>query len=424
MKTKKFFRLFSYILALGLFLTGCGSSQRQLSSLNTSAAESLPNPVAPVVPSSGSMTGSGASESGKSVKALYLGVAGNGSSGSDIDHFRYRFKINDKEYSYYMDKGGKTDAGYDYRLQNTLREGYMYNITVEDGTITDAAPVDTGEFEDYKPVISGEAGVKTVTNLIKNALSPVGCVLFVYGGGHNWQNTGSGNEARSIGLSQGWIRFFKERNEDYTYRDDDHPDKSYYPDGGFNEYCYAGLDSSGYLGWVIYNTFEKEDMKEGFVTAPEDFAKSLSDKGWGLLSKSLVPAGAPNCFKTLPGDIVSIKGHVWMSLGTCSDGSTLILHSTPSPSRRDGKGGGVQIGAVGNSKDCEAYKIARNYMARYYPDWYSRYNVYTCNPIIYFDVAENDLGCFSWDTETGTGLKDPDGIRSLSPAELLSKIYK
>ena len=418
----KYFRPLSFkqiIICLILFgllcsVPGCGS-ERKISSLNTSAAASVPNPIPPAAGSTAA--GSGGNSS---VKALYLGVANYGgpaASKENMDSFRYRFKINDKEYSYYMDNGD------DYKIQNTLKEGYMYNITVTDGTVTAAELVNTGEYADYKPVISGEPGERTIKNLIKTAFSPVGTALYVYGGGWNWQDTGSGNEARTIGISPSWIRFFKERNEEYTYRDDAHPSRSYYPFGGFNEYYYAGLDCSGYLGWVLYNTFEKEDMKEGYVTKSGDFAKSLADKGLGTLTKTLDPAGASYCFKTLPGDIVSIEGHTWLSLGTCSDGSTLILHSTPSPSRSDGKGGGVQIGAIGNSKECEAYTLARNYMARYYPDWYSRYNIYTCNPVIYFDLAAGNLGCFSWDTTKAEGLSDPDNFRALGPGELLTKLF-
>ena len=32
------------------------------------------------------------------------------------------------------------------------------------------------------------------------------------------------------------------------------PTSSYYPYGEWNQYCYAGADCSGYVGWVIYNT--------------------------------------------------------------------------------------------------------------------------------------------------------------------------
>ncbi|MDD6810458.1 MAG: hypothetical protein PUD93_01120 [Lachnospiraceae bacterium] len=34
-----------------------------------------------------------------------------------------------------------------------------------------------------------------------------------------------------------------------------------------------------------------------------------------------------------PGDVFSIRGHVWICVGTCEDGSILILHSTAAESR-------------------------------------------------------------------------------------------
>ena len=63
-------------------------------------------------------------------------------------------------------------------------------------------------------------------------------------------------------------------------------------------------------------------------------------------------------------------------------------------------------------------------MARYYPDWFSRYNVYTCNPVIYFDFTEGNAGCFSWDTSKTEGLTDPDNIRNLSPSAIINRFYK
>lgn len=48
---------------------------------------------------------------------------------------------------------------------------------------------------------------RTLQNLLKTALMPVGIALYVYGGGWNRQDTGSGNTAMHIGLPQSWIDF-------------------------------------------------------------------------------------------------------------------------------------------------------------------------------------------------------------------------
>lgn len=422
----KFKSLIIWIMVGALILgaSACKSEQRSLSSLpamNTSAADKIPDPVAPPVPSSGVVDAGGTGD----IKALYLGVAGYGgpkATKENKDHFTYRFKVDGKEVTYSMYNGEKIEGEYSYPIQNILKRGYMYNIKVEEGVITSAEQVKTGEYEDFEPVVKGEPGVKTLTNFIKTALMPVGTALYVYGGGWDWQDSGSGFQTRTIGVSPDWIRFFKERNEDYTYKDSKKPSESYYPFGEYNEFYYAGLDCSGYLGWVLYNTFEKTDGRPGYVQASTGFAKDLS-KYYGTFTKETGKTKMAGGLDTKPGDIVSIKGHVWISLGTCADGSTLMLHSNPSESRSGMPGGGVQIGAIGTSKDCEAYKLARNYAARYYPDWYSRYNIYLCNPLIYFDFTEPNAGIFSWDTSISGGLTDPDGIRNLTPAVLLARFY-
>lgn len=410
--------------ALILGVSGCEQKQRSLSSLPamiTSAADKIPDPMVPPVPSSGQVDVSGSGD----IKALYLGVAGYGgpkATKENKENFTYRFKVDGKEVTYSMYNGEKIDGEYSYPIQNILKRGYMYYLKMEEGVITAAEPVKTGEYEDFEPVVKGEAGVKTLTNFIKTALMPVGTTLYVYGGGWNWQDTGSGYQTRTIGVSPDWIRFFKERNEDYTYKDSSKPSESYYPFGEYNEFYYAGLDCSGYVGWVIYNTFEDQSGRPGYVVSSTGFAKDLA-KQYGSFSKDLEKTKMAGCYKTKPGDIVSINGHVWISLGTCDDGSSLILHSNPTESRSGMPGGGVQMGVISTTKDCEAYKLARNYAARYYPDWYSRYNIYLCNPLIYFDFTEPNAGIFSWDTSIGGGLTDPDGIRNLTPAALLARFY-
>ncbi|MBR4754448.1 MAG: hypothetical protein IK054_04605, partial [Lachnospiraceae bacterium] len=84
--------------ALILGASACKSEQRSLSSLpamNTSAADKIPDPVAPPVPSSGVVDAGGTGD----IKALYLGVAGYGgpkATKENKDHFTYRFKVDGK----------------------------------------------------------------------------------------------------------------------------------------------------------------------------------------------------------------------------------------------------------------------------------------------------------------------------------------
>ena len=117
------------------------------------------------------------------------------------------------------------------------------------------------------------------------------------------------------------------------------PARSYYPYGGYNAYYYAGLDCSGYVGWALYNTLETEDGREGYVRSATDMALTFAKKGYGRFTREIqVPADGRKC-EMKPGDLMSTDEHVWISLGTCGDGSMMILHSTPAKSRTGQPGG-------------------------------------------------------------------------------------
>ena len=45
---------------------------------------------------------------------------------------------------------------------------------------------------------------RTVKNLLKTAIKPVGKVLYVYGGGWNQEDNGAGRPAKTIGLYPLW----------------------------------------------------------------------------------------------------------------------------------------------------------------------------------------------------------------------------
>ena len=123
-----------------------------------------------------------------------------------------------------------------------------------------------------------------------------------------------------------------------------------------------------------------------------------------------------------PGDIMSMDGHVWISLGTCSDGSVVILHSTPAYSRTGQPGGGVELSAIGLSEACEAYLLADRYMSEYYPEWYERYPVKLAEPESYFSFSKDSAGRFSWDTGEN-GLSDPEGVGDMKPEQVLAYLF-
>lgn len=369
----------------------------------------------------------------KRQEAIYLGVENYGAKETNKEHkadFRYRFQIGADEVVLTVDNGIKNEDGeYDYLIQNRLKENYSYRITREEDTVTAVEEIGQ-DTPDFVPVVAGTPGEKTLENFLKTAMMPVGTTLYVYGGGWDWQDEGSAIQTRELGVSTDWVRFFQEQDENFTYKSKDgdeakaDPANSYYPYGGYNEYYYAGLDCSGYLGWVIYNTFEEENGQKGYVGGSTGFAQKLADYGWGTWTQSVsIPDGSQKTIMK-PGDIMSMNGHVWISLGTCSDNSVVIAHSTPSSSRTGQPGGGVQIGAIGTDKTCEAYCLADRYMSTYFPKWYKRYEVSLKDPKTYFKIEGQKAGRFTWNiTGQGEGLADPAGMQNMQPEEVLKLLF-
>ncbi len=283
--------------------------------------------------------------------------------------------------------------------------------------------------EKYTSPVKAIPGEKTLKNFLTTALEPVGTALYIYGGSWDWQDEGSSLQATTIGIPQSWIDFYQYQNADYTYREKDgneeikNPSNSYYPYGEWNQYCYAGVDCSGYVGWVIYNTLNTESGKEGYVMGATKMAKTFAENTWGTWTQEVkIPTNREESdFKV--GDIFSMNGHVWICFGTCDDGSIVITHSTPSDSINGQPGGGIQISAIGPSEDCEAYQLAKKYMEKYYPDWSKRYKTILKKPEDYIKFKkESAAGKFSWDLENGI-LKDPDNYRDKKPGEILKDIF-
>lgn len=367
-------------------------------------------------------------------EAVYLGIKDYGAKETNKDNkesFLYRFEIDGTECVYRLFNGTRGEDGkYDYPLQNRLKQGYRYFVTIDNDTVTAVDEIPDETVRPYEPKVQGVPGERTLKNFLKTALEPVGTTLYMYGGGWDWQDEGSSLQARTIGVSSDWVSFFESRDINYTYKEKDgdaakaDPAHSFYPYGGYNEYYYAGLDCSGFLGWVLYNTFENGDLRDGYVGGSTGFAKRMAEKGWGEWSQDVTVPGRSGGFRMKPGDVMSINGHVWISLGTCGDASTLIIHSAPSRSRTGQPGGGVQISAVGYSDNCEAFRLAEQYMSEHFPEWYGRYPVYLCDPGRYYSFDGDSAGRFSWDTGSGFGLKDPDGIGEMEPEEVLKLLFE
>ena len=370
----------------------------------------------------------------RTTEAVYLGVENYGAEEVNKDTketFSYRFEVDGKEESLKVDNGATDEEGEcTYPIQNLLKEGYTYDIQIEDGTVISAEEKEDADSEAYQPPVQGVPGERTLKNFLATAFMPVGTTLYVYGGGWDWQDAGSAIQTRTIGVSEDWVRFFRSQDENYTFRDKDgneelkDPANSYYPYGGYNEYYYAGLDCSGYVGWTIYNVMNTENGLDGCVMSSTKTAKKLADNGWGEWTQDFARPVDYAGSDFHPGDVFSISGHVWMCVGTCDDGSLLILHSTAADSRTGQPGGGPELSAVGEDENCEAYQLADRYMSEYFPDWYERYPVALKEYEQYTSVENENAGKFSWNlTGENGGLNDPDHYSNMTPEEILEDLF-
>ena len=418
---------------------------------------------------------------------VYLGVKDYGTVEADSKpDFVHRFYTNGKEVQYTI-----ASSDNKYAVQNKLQEGYVYDLSTQGSVVTDAnlaaakaegkiesatassvtvggktydianvyeitnntagkatvtaktaADLTAGATvkvysdtafltfvaEDYTAPVSGTPGKRTLKNYLQTAMNPVGTALYVYGGSWDWQDVNSSNQALTIGLPQSWIDFFQQQDANYTYMNDDDPAHSYYPHNSWNQYYYAGVDCSAYIGWTVYNVMHTEsttnDLSDGYVMSAVKMAKTFAEKGWGTWTRDI------KSFK--PGDIFSMSGHVWTVLGVCDDGSIVFLHSTPSDSKAGQGGGGVQLSALNpnsdDDKNCEAYKLVTKYMTKYYPEWSDRYDAVLRSYISYATPAtgteykETWSGNFSWNLDS-SGLTDPDGYADMSAAEILADLF-
>jgi len=243
----------------------------------------------------------------------------------------------------------------------------------------------------------------TIRQLLRTALEPVGRTMYVWGGGWNREDTGAGETARTIGVPERWEQFFREQTAAYDFT------KTRFQ-------IEDGLDCSGYVGWVLYNLFYTENGHEGFVMAAEEMASAYASWGWG----EYTPPEEVTDYRA--GDIMSKPhGHVYITLGSCEDGSVVLLHASPPGVMISGTPakGGEGSGEDGRSGfTSQALELARTYMQRYYPEWYERY------PQIAREAGyRTQFGRMRWNLGDTGLLSDPDGYTELGAAEILKDLY-
>ena len=243
---------------------------------------------------------------------------------------------------------------------------------------------------------TGSAAAKksiTIKKLLQTGLKPVGSTLYVWGGGWNKADTGAGKAAVTIGVSPKWKAFFKKQNKYYDYRRTRYQIEN-------------GLDCSGYIGWCIYNVMNTTSGKKGYVMSASKMAKNFASRGWGTYrSKKSVKN-----YKA--GDIMSSSGHVYMVVGSCSDGSVVLLHSSPP---------GVQLCGTPSKSgktNSKAVALAKKYMKTYYPTYYKRYP--NCSRGMSYLRDYNQM---RWKITRTSVMSDPDGYQKMTADRILKDLF-
>ncbi|MDO5062515.1 MAG: hypothetical protein Q4D77_05010 [Peptostreptococcaceae bacterium] len=234
----------------------------------------------------------------------------------------------------------------------------------------------------------------SILHLLRIAIRPVGSTMYVWGGGWNEEEDAAGIEARSIGLSEQWEKFYKKQKKNYDFN------KTRYQ-------IHDGLDCSGYMGWVIYNFFHRSDGEEGYVMKAKEMSKNFAQRGWGKYTP------AKNVKDHRAGDIMSNKSHVYLVVGACKDGSIVLLHASPP---------GVQINGTVNSKgnkNSEAAKLADRYMKEYYPQWYDKFK-----PKVLDKSYLKSYDQMRWSTGEGSVIKDKEQLGKMTADKVLKKIFE
>lgn len=229
----------------------------------------------------------------------------------------------------------------------------------------------------------------SIERLLTISKAPLGKTMYVWGGGWNEEDTGAGTEAVTLGVSPRWEDFAKRQDKNYDF----HTTR-------YQIHC--GLDCSGYIGWLVYNLMETESGNAGYVVSASKMSKFLAQKGLGTYTKNF------EVKEWQAGDIMSMKGHTWLSLGSCEDGSVVVLHASPP---------GITLSGtlLPDGKKSMAVELAEKYMCKYYPEWYKKYSVKPCE---YKYLTDSDR--MRWSSQI---LSDESGLRKKRGGEVLQWLF-
>ena len=231
----------------------------------------------------------------------------------------------------------------------------------------------------------------TIKNFLQNGLAPMGSTMYVWGGAWNEADTGSGPNARILGLYEGWRTFANKQTSSYNHWDHQFE-------------IMNGLDCSGFLAWVTYNTLETKEGNPGYVSKSTYTGQKYKERGLGTYNTSTK-------YSTYrAGDVMYTKDHVYIVIGKETDGSVLLMHSSPN---------GPKLGGTPTPSGkiySKAYYLARDYMKEYFPAWYAKHPKVSV-PLNYLTQYKK----FKFYTSV---LGDPDGYKYMSPSNILKDLFK
>lgn len=270
-----------------------------------------------------------------------------------------------------------------------LGQSYKYYVIAYsniNGSLVKSLPSTTAV---TRPV---EGSISTIKNYMTNAIAPMGSTLYIFGGGRDEYRPVRVNNSTRIGLHEEWREFFLSKKE-----------STYIPD----DYAYQrslGIDCSGFVGFVNYNTFNTSDNQKSMVTKSGNTGDLLVSRGLGSYSTEL----SYDFYQA--GDVMFRDGHVYIVVGQCSDGSVVVCHSSMM---------GVKLAATrdrnGNSRN-QANALVKSYMSTYFQDYHKiDSGINTASDYL------TNYKKFTWNSKA---LSDPDGYRNMPVEEVLKDLFK
>lgn len=269
----------------------------------------------------------------------------------------------------------------------TLSETMLTNPSIP-STVPITEPVTEPTLPPIQPPPVVEPELPSILGFLKTAIRPVGSTMYVWGGGWNEADTGAGIDAVTLGISPQWAQFAATQDSSYNYKNHRYQIRD-------------GLDCSGYVGWTVYNTLETTDGRPGYVGSSTTMARDLAQRGLG----TYIPTEELD--RWLPGDIMSMQGHVWIVVGMCGDGSVLLLHASPP---------GVMFSGtrLPDGSPSQATALAHQIMEAHFPDWHSRWP----------DSARSHSYLTKSSAMRWTALSDEEGLREMSAEAVVQTLFE